>query len=325
MTSHNEQYSARLSELEFGAMWYELPEVGEQIDPFELRQRMGAYKLLIDQMNSQEIFGAQNEWNVFWGYVFQLHWQWRTGRLRDAETLSERIAAESAWGYANYSLSIVPLVGAMQVGMVREKEILTVDSPLAHIRGGGRAGAFQIPALFDAALREWREFFTLVMETPRGGDIEPIRFKQWRAHFRSLVTIESFLLKLDASLSQREGDFLTGWIRMVDFLGAAAWHTDLEFMLENGVNVLPERMLTDQDIPGQIPDMDALVNSNVFNIVNLAHLSKRRFDFNLWLWKRGMRTRAAREQVVKMLDATFNPSPRNAAERRKLLGYVLAW
>src|SRR5262249_55489837 len=112
-------------------------------------------------------------------------------------------------------------------------------------------------------------------------------------------------------------------IRMVDYLWLAAWPTDLKFMLENGSDVLPERMLKQEDIPGHIPDMDEKVNSNVKNVLNLTTLSDFRFNFNLWLWRRAMRTRPARDDVVAMLDAVFNPSPKNVAERRKLLRYTI--
>jgi hypothetical protein len=124
--------------------------------------------------------------------------------------------------------------------------------------------------------------------------------------------------------SKTEIDFYTGWIRMVDFLGTAAWPTDLVFMLDNGSGVLPERLLTDNDVPGKIADMEARVNNNLVNVIGLTRQSKLRFDFNLWLWKRAMRSRAARDEVVTMLDATFNPSPKNVAERRRLLRYMLA-
>lgn len=36
-----------------------------------------------------------------------------------------------------------------------------------------------------------------------------------------------------------------------------------------------------------------------------------------------MRTRKARGEVVTMLDALFNPSRGNAANRRRMLGYLL--
>jgi hypothetical protein len=89
------------------------------------------------------------------------------------------------------------------------------------------------------------------------------------------------------------------------------------------VGTLPGRIITEQDVPGQIADMDELVNGNVRNIIGLTRQSKLKFDFNLWLWKRAMRSRQARDEVLPMLDATFNPSPKNVNERRKLLRYML--
>ena len=315
---------ADLSKLAISQVWYTLPQLGDSIDPFDFQQRIAAYKLLIDYINRDGVFGTQNERNIFWGYAVQLHWQWQTGRLQFADTPPGRIAANTPWGYANYSLSIIPLIAAMQVGLVPEKEILTTDSALEHASGGGKAGPFKIPTRFDAVVREWQELFRMVARMSGGDDIEPIRFKQWVAHFYSLVAVEPVIQTLEAPYSQRERDFLTGWIRMVDFLGTAAWRTDLEFMLQYGTGVLPERMLSDRDVPGQSTDLDETVNRNVANISHLAHQSKWRFAFNLWLWKRAMRTRAARAEVVTMLDATFNPSPRNVAERRRLLRYILA-
>lgn len=36
-----------------------------------------------------------------------------------------------------------------------------------------------------------------------------------------------------------------------------------------------------------------------------------------------MRSRQARDEVLPMLDATFNPSQKNVNERRKLLRYMM--
>jgi hypothetical protein len=96
-------------------------------------------------------------------------------------------------------------------------------------------------------------------------------------------------------------------------------------MLRNGAGVLPGRMIKDDDGLGKIPDMDAPVNSNISSIVGLTRQAQWRFDLNLWMWKRAMRSRQARDEVLPMLDATFNPSPQNAGERRKLLRYVVKW
>jgi hypothetical protein len=88
--------------------------------------------------------------------------------------------------------------------------------------------------------------------------------------------------------------------------------------------VLPERILTDDDVPGSVQDMSRQVNSNLKSILGLVGLPAWRFNLNRFLWRRAMRTRAARDEVLPMLDATFNPSPRNVKERRRLLRSMLA-
>lgn len=320
-------YSEGLAELEFYPLWLALPELRETVDPFDYRQRLAAYKRLIEATNQRGICGDENELNVFWGYVFQYHWQWRTGRLHLINTPEGRIDPNSMWGYGNYTLSVIPLIAAMQAGLVPEMEILPPYTRCAvtYPCGGGKAGAFQIPAALQEAVRTWQAFFEFIQQIEPGSDLEPLRFELWKAHHRSLTAAEDGIRTLGANQASRnEVDFLIGWIRMVDFLGSAAWRTDLVYMLENGVGTLPERILTDQDVPGRIGDMDNRVNGNVRNILGLTRQSRLRFNFNLWLWKRAMRTRQARDEVLPMLDATFNPSPKNRDERRKLLRYMLA-
>lgn len=316
-----------LTKASVNAMWSALPPLADAADPFVYEQRMAIYKLLIESMNDRGVFGAENERNVFWGYFFQLEWQWRSGRLQLDATLPGRIDPNSMWGHANYSLSVIPYIAAAQLGIAPEIELLAPagESTVDYPQGGGRAGAYRIPPLFEEPLRQWRRFFEYVRQFEPGNDIEPVRRLQWDAHKSSLVKVEHGVFELGRRFSSPgERDFLLGWIRMVDFLGTAAWRTDLIYMLENGIGTLPERALTAQDVPGRIVDMDERVNNNLRNIIGLTHQSKLRFAFNLYLWKRAMRTRQARDEVLPMLDATFNPSPKNVRERRRLLRYVLA-
>ncbi|OLF18463.1 hypothetical protein [Actinophytocola xanthii] len=108
---------------------------------------------------------------------------------------------------------------------------------------------------------------------------------------------------------------------MVDFLWAAAWPTDFVSTTANGLDVLPERLLErDEDIA----DLPPRVRRNVRNVVRLARTPAWRHTLNLRLWQRVMRTREARQRVVPLLDAIFDPRPDNAGERRRALGYLLA-
>jgi hypothetical protein len=323
----SQMYTAGLAKQEFYPLWSSVPEPGDTIDPFDYRQRMAVYKLLIEATNQNGIFGAENEYNLFWGYLFQLNWQWRSGRLQLAATPPGRIDANSVWGYGNYALSVIPLIAAMQTGLLPEKEILGAPSESAfdYATGGGKSGLLHIPPVFDEAVQRWEALFQLMQRYKPGDDLEGLRFELWGAHHRSLLAAEDSLDSIGPRFcSRNELDFLIGWIRMVDFLGSAAWRTDLPFMLDNGVGMLPERLIRDEDRPGHIGDMNSQINVNVRSIISLTRQSRLRFQFNLWLWKRAMRTRQARDEVLPMLDATFNPSPQNIDERRKLLRYMLA-
>jgi hypothetical protein len=321
-------YPKQLSQLDFYPVWMQAPALTDTVDPFSFEQRMAVYRLMVEATNKRGIFGADNVLNVFWGYVFQLQWQGRSGRLQFPDTPAGRIDPDSAWGFGNYALCLIPLVGAMQVGFIPELEVLPPDAPsrFEYVSGGSKAGKFQIPPLFQDAARAWQGYFKLVEQTQPGSDLEPIRFSLWNAHKASLVAVEHVLRRIEPlHTSRKELDFLIGWCRMVDYLWLAAWPTDLPFMLENGSGVLPERLIQDDDVPGQIPEMNTRTNNNVRNILNLATLSDLRFNFNLWLWKRAMRTRQARNEVVAMLDAVFNPSPENVTERRRLFRYTVGF
>lgn len=319
-------YPNSLPKTRFCSLWYSLPELKEAVDPFDFEQRMAILKRLIDGTNEKGIFGPDNRLNVFWGYVFQTHWQYRSGRYGLAATPPGRIDPDSLWGYSNFTLTGIPLIAAMETGVLPEMEILPSYTPsrVVYPSGTPRTGSLKVPAVFHRALENWRAFFSLIQETPPGGDIEPVRFQLWKAHGLSLDSATQSEGPLVDGYSHNERAFLSGWGRMVDFLEKAAWRTDIDFMLENGLDVLPERILTDEDIPGHMEDQPDQVNRNTRNMFDLVRLPPWRFQLNLWMWRRAMRSRAARDDVLAMLDATFNPSPKNVQERRRLLRYMLA-
>ena len=240
----NRTYAERFAELPLAPLWSSVPLLKDSADPFDFKQRMAVYKTLIECMNGRGVFGAENEWNVFWGYVFQLEWQLRSGRLQLQNTPPDRIDPNSMWGYGNYSLSVIPYMAAAQVGIVPQIEFLppNTSTEVEYPHGGGTAGAYQIPPVFGEALRAWGDFFKLVQQFEPGKDIEPMRFVQWHVHHRSLDAAEAGIRVLgERHASRDELDFLIGWIRMVDFLGSAAWRTDLIYTLDNGIGTLPER------------------------------------------------------------------------------------
>lgn len=303
-----------LADLDLFEVWTRAAPLEGAFDPFVFEHRMAAYRLLIDSINGGDRFGADNRRNPLWGLMFQHQWQYRTGRLGSGAREHGRIDPDAPWGYGNYALCVVPWLGAVAAGVVAELEIAPPPGPTRFDYAHG----------LEAGVEDWRAFFALVAATAPGTDLEPVRLALWRAHKTCLDVIAARITGIDrAPWSPLEITFLRGWCRMVDYLWVAAWPTDFDFMTEHGLDVLPERLLVaGDDHPGPT-DLPAPVRRNVRTVIGLARTPEWRYRLNLALWKRVMRTRPARDEVIPMLDAVFNPNPGNVAARRRMLGYLL--
>lgn len=305
-------FPADLVDLEIFEVWSGLAPLGGRFDPFSFPERMAAYRALIDATNQRGQFGPDNRRNPLWGLVFQHHWQYRSGRLGATTRQDGRIDPDAPWGYGNYALCVIPWLGAATAGLV---PALTVTPPPGPSRFDYDA------ASFGTGVEDWGRFFRLAAAADPGDD-EPVRLALWKAHKTCLDAVARRLATIDpAPHSPAELRFLRGWCRMVDYLWAAAWRTDFDFTVTHGLDVLPAALLDDE--PGPRAELPARVARNVATVARLATTPAWRHRLNLTLWQRAMRTRAARDDVLAMLDAVFNPNPGNAAARRRLAGYVL--
>jgi hypothetical protein len=312
-----------LADLDLFEVWTGAEPLEGCFDPFRFDHRMAAYRLLIDTINRDGRFGADNRRNPLWGLMFQHQWQFRTGRLGTEARQNGRIDPDASWGYGNYALCVIPWLGAVAAGVVPELTIAPPPGPsrFSYVAGGGTE-PLRVPAEFQPGVEDWKAFFLLVEATPPGADDEPVRLALWKAHKTCLDVIADRVAGIDpAPWSPLELTFLRGWCRMVDYLWVAAWPTDFDFMTTHGMDVLPERLLTgdDRQALAGLPDR---VRGNLRAVLGLARMPDWRYRVNLAVWKRVMRTRAARDEVVPMLDAVFNPNPEKAA-RRRMLGYLL--
>ncbi|TCK24993.1 Leg1-related protein [Pseudonocardia endophytica] len=306
-------------------VWTGAPELDGLLDPFRFDHRMAAYRTMIDRTNRDGLFGADNRRNPLWGLMFQHQWQFRTGRLGATAQQDGRIDPDAPWGYGNYVLSVVPWLGAAEAGTVPELE---PAGPPGPTRFRYAHSAREVPPELAAGVADWRTYFALVARTPPGGDDEPLRSALWKAHKTCLDVVARDVATLSGTAypdhSDTEITFLRGWCRMVDFLWAAAWRTDFDSMTGDGLDVLPERLLgPGDDEPGGARDLPRSIRRNVRTVIGLARTPDRRYALDLWLWTRVMRTRAARDRVLPLLDGVFHPRPDNRSERLRALGYLL--
>lgn len=310
-------HPAELADLDLYKAWASAGELTDRFDPFRFEHRIARYRRMVDATNVGGLFGADNRRNPLWAWLFQLQWQCRTGRLGATTHSDGQIDPDAAWGYGNYTLSVIPWLGAVAAGVVPSLEI--ADAPATSRFRYVRDGV--VPDELAPAVQNWRIFFEQVKDYPAASDLEPIRITLWKAHKTCLDVVATTIADIDpAPYAPLELTFLRGWCRMVDYLGAAAWRTDFDFMVEYGLDVLPERLLTTEADVRTLPDK---VRRNVTNVVRLAGTSPTRYAVNLWLWRRIMRTRPARDNVLTLLDAVFDPRPDNTKTRRQLVGYLL--
>ncbi|MFD7655986.1 Leg1-related protein [Actinosynnema sp. NPDC059797] len=305
-----------LADLDLYEVWTTAEDPEGAFDPFRFEQRMAAYRMMIDNTNPGDRFGADNRDNPLWGLMFQLQWQFRTGRLHPGGRRDGRIDPDAPWGYGNYALSAIPWLAAAEVGVVPALPVADPPTPsrFRYATGG------VVPGELVPAVADWRAYFALVRGSG-SADAEPVRLALWKAHKASLDVVAGALAGAETGpWPELEVSFLRGWCRMVDYLWAAAWPTDFGSMTAHGLDVLPESLLVTPEDVGALP---AKARRNVANVLRLATTPGWRYRLDLALWKRVMRTREARDRVLPLLDAVFDPGPHNAAERRALLGYLL--
>jgi hypothetical protein len=322
--SDGRRYPAELESLDLFGVWSALPAFDGAFDPFSFPQRMAAYRMLIEATNRRAQFGHDNRRNPLWGLVFQHHWQYRSGRLGPRTDRDGRIDPDAPWGFGNYALCVLPWLAAASAGLVPDLPVLPPPAPSRYeYAAGGGGRALQLPDDFRGGVDDWRRFFAAA-DSAGPDDDEPVRLAMWKAHKTCLDVVARRLAGADAARSGHspaEIAFLRGWCRMVDYLWAAAWPTDFDFTVSHGLGVLPDRLLDGS--PADRGGVPGRVARNVATVSRLATTPGWRHRLNLALWRRAMRTRTARDDVVAMLDAVFNPNPGNAAARRRLLAYVL--
>lgn len=304
-------YPEELEALDVFAVWSTLPLADGRFDPFSFPNRMAAYRTLIEATNRGRQFGEDNRRNPLWALVFQHHWQYRSGRLGAQALEDGTIDPDAPWGYGNYALCVIPWLAAASAGLVPD---LAIQPPPGPSRFDYRADPFR------DGLEDWCRFFTAAA-TADPADDEPVRLTLWKAHKTCLDVVARTLRGIDpGNDSPAELAFLRGWCRMVDYLWAAAWPTDFDFTVTHGLGVLPDHLLDDGP---ERDDLHRRVARNVRTVTGLDRTPAWRHRINLALWRRAMRTRQARDDVLIMLDAVFNPNPGNAAARRRLFGYLL--
>ncbi|CAF1542502.1 unnamed protein product [Adineta ricciae] len=231
------------------------------IDPWYYPHRLGLYKILIDVTTPLMPFcTSSNASNILFAFPSQFGWQFESNRLFTNGTLN--ISLNSWWASANYYLSVIPFLAAVDVGLIPNTTFQIVQQE--NFCSNAIDCLKQVPK----AMNRWREFFSLLQEC--SGDfnnrILDTRYlgPMWHAYQGSIENavplIESKLAFLP---SNAERSFGQGWARLLGLIAMARKNTNLYETLKNQRAFLPFRMLSDNDRLTGSNDLPDLVRKSL--------------------------------------------------------------
>jgi len=232
------------------------------IDPWIYLNRLGLYKILINITSPLMPFcSTSNIGNILFGLPSQFSWQFTSNRLYTNGT--QQISDDSWWASANYYLSVIPFLAAVDAGLIRQGtfELIKHENFCSSI-----AECYQqIP---EAMLR-WREFFSNLSQ-PNYCQTDKVDGRvidrcylspMWTAHVASLEyglpLIASKVARLPSVNEQRFG---LGWANVVGFIARSRESTNLTNTNLYQSEFFPQRLLTDDDHPPNCPDLSPTVN-----------------------------------------------------------------
>ncbi len=291
--------SPDISRAGFLRHWQGLPDLRQtgQCDAFVLDQRLALYKSMMAQTARDDITGPGQARHIFWGHGFQLYWQSRSGRLGSDP---QRINPAQWWGMMNFSLSVIPYLGAVQAGQAK---------PLAFAPPpGGEGGLFDLRGgakrPWQGMVDAWADWFSYLAEKASAHDMDTLRLRAWQAHLVCIDAAAALFANAFAALPAPEQDFALGWICMVDFLGAAARPTDLPALDGIDERPLAPFLLDNEGAVQALPDNAAITTRA---IMALGQMPQEKFAAQNRFWRRAMRRRAMREQSNEIIAALFAP------------------
>ena len=281
------------------------------VDVWDYMQRMSLYKYLVENTAHCEYSSSKDndsydhanpidKNNILWGLPLQHGWQFASGRLSNDEndngSNSTSISTDSWWGSMNYYLSVLPYLGAMNLGL----------APLIYIKYNPDPAVFCVSVdKCENDVKPWSDFFQYLndtkdsctsgykskiynisieeikaMNTPIADAVdfnltqgmESLLDLLWTAHLHSIDSaLPKFADKLEL-LPEPEQRFGSSWATIVDFIAATFFPCDMP-TTDVLQNLLPPRVLQDGDKAPLISDFSRLQNRAVLFIDGLDALN----------------------------------------------------
>lgn len=309
--------STRINEQHFPTLWNQAPSSINDyplvkncshslkecrlINPWIYLHRLGLYKILIETTSPLMPFcSLSNQSNILFGLPAQFSWQFNTNRLFTNET--QNISTDSWWASANYYLSVIPFLAAVDAGVIRQDSFEIIQ--YGNFCSNSDECFRQIPD----AMNKWRVFFTNISQENycRNQSIDDRLIDEcylgalWSAHLASIDNALPLIAsKVSRLPSQQEQQFGLGWANLVTFIGMARMNVNLSNTNNYQDQFLPNRTLTNQDHPPHCTNLSKEVNQALELLFSL----KPQWDPELLkLWKQATCNYQSRRYAQAVLE-----------------------
>ncbi|CAF1359021.1 unnamed protein product [Adineta ricciae] len=271
------------------------------IDPWLYIDRLGLYKILILTTTPLMPFcSSSNVSNILFGLPSQFGWQFDSNRL--FSNGSRKISTDSWWGAANYYLSVIPFLAAVDAGVIQQDSFELVQ------RENFCSSSSQCFHEIPETMTLWRTFFSNLRQAnycqSNSFDNRIIDrcylAPMWSAHRASIrYALPMIASKIPLLPSVTEQRFGLEWAHLVDFIGMARENTNLSNVLKYQDEFFPYRLLRNDDHPPHCPDFSRTVNQGLELLLSIKP------EWNpemLRLWQRATCNYESRQDAQRVLQ-----------------------
>ncbi|CAF0863173.1 unnamed protein product [Adineta steineri] len=271
------------------------------INPWLYLDRLGLYKILIITTTPLMPFcSLSNASNILFGLPAQFSWQFDSNRLFSNGT--QQISTDSWWASANYYLSVIPFLAAVDVGIIQQGSFQIVK------QGNFCSNSDECFRQVPEAMIKWRQFFSNLSQPNycKNDHIDDRIIDKcylnlmWSAHVASIEhALPLIASKVSLLPSYNEQQFGLGWANIVDFLGMSRENTNLSKVNTYQDEFFPERMLTANDKPPHCSDLSKTVNQA---LELLFSIREEWFPELRILWKRATCNFESRQDAQHVIE-----------------------
>ncbi|XP_008572232.1 PREDICTED: UPF0762 protein C6orf58 homolog [Galeopterus variegatus] len=283
------------------------------INPWNYLERMGIYKILLNQTAGYFAkLAPENELNVLWGLPLQYGWQYSSGRLADPSQKTNCgykpggdlcVSVDSWWADMNYFLSALPFLAAVDSGImgISSDQVVLLPPPKDQMEFCYDVSTCH--SSFPETMSKWNAFYQY-LQSPFCNFDNILKYL-WAAHTSSLEDAVKKFEDRYEYYSKPEADFERSWYTTVEYLAALLFPTTL-FIVHDFQKVLPPRILAATDVAPYISNFTDLQNTVLFGINILYDVNKYTDSAFLTAWKILMKTADTRALTLEVFEIILN-------------------